>query len=117
VKTFLERRSDVPVRLCSSAQASDEVALFALGICPLALNLSSLRALGQGLEAVVDVGKSGLLRLKRLGQALLVWTELLELRREKSGLRVSRSLAVEDQNMRDVVRLDLRGAPETGLSR
>ena len=109
MKAFLERRADVPVRLCGSSQSGDEVALFALGICPLALDLSSFRALRQGLEAVVDVGESGLLGLERLSQALLVRAELFQLSRKESGLRLGRSLAVEDQNVRDIVRLDLWG--------
>ena len=85
-----------------------EVLLLALGGGPLALDLARLGALAQGLERRVDVGERRLLCLERLREALLVRAELFELGREQGGLDVGGALAVEDEDVRDVVGLDLR---------
>ena len=113
LRALFERLAHVGVDLGRVPEPAREVLLLALGGGPLALDLARLGALAQGLERRVDVGERRLLRLERLREALLVRAELLELGREQGGLDVGGALAVEDEDVRDVVGLDLRARGST----
>lgn len=116
-ESFPERGAHVAVRLRRAPESVHEVLLAAFGRGPLALRLARSRSLGQHLEPRVDLGQNRLLSRERLGQALLVRSELFELGRKERRFERRRPFAIQNEDVRNVVRLYLERGPTSVQTR